>query len=158
MSVARRGATTLALALVVSCGGDTGRDILVSRAVAPAPANVGSADSATMAVYATLENRGAAADTLTGVETTAARTATLHSTMDHGGGMKMMMPVAAVVIAAQATARLVPGGAHIMLEGLTKQFAAGDSVGLVLVFRRAGRIPATASVVGYDQLERALTP
>lgn len=158
-SRASRGAAAilaiLALAFVVSCGRETVSRIRVTGVVAPAPADVGAPAAATMAVYATIAN-GAPADTLSSIETPAAQTALLHSTMDHGG-MQMMHAVTFFPIPADSTVRLAPGGTHIMLEGLSRQFTSGDSIPLVLVFRRAGPIPVTAKVVTYERLDSALT-
>ena len=157
MSIAGRGAAAiLALAFVVSCDKEPESRIVVSGVVAPAPANVGSPAAATMSVYATIAN-GAAADTLFSIETPAAQTALLHSTMDHGG-MQMMHAVTFFPIPTDSTVRLAPGGTHIMLEGLSRQFTSGDSIPLVLVFRRGGPSPVTAKVVTYARLDSALAP
>jgi len=156
MSVASRGAATLAFGLLVSCSRETESRIQVNGVVAPAPASVGSPAEATMSVYATIAN-GGMADTLTNVETAAAQTASFHSTMDHGG-MQMMQAATFFPIPADSTVRLAPGGTHIMLAGLSRQFASGDTIPLVLVFQRAGRVPVTAKVVTYDRLEQTLNP
>src|SRR5829696_953193 len=92
---------------VTACSSDEGSwrsgngELTVNRVAAPAPANVGSLDSATMAVYAVIANVSGAADTLTAVEARDARSATLHATMDHGG-TKMMMPTTTFVVPAGA--------------------------------------------------------
>jgi copper(I)-binding protein len=159
MSIASRGAAAILIfAQLVSCSGGVATEsrIQVNGVVAPAPANVGSAAAATMSVYATIVN-GGPADTLSNVETTAAQTAALHSTMDHGG-MQMMHAASYFPIPADSTVRLAPGGTHIMLEGLSRQFTSGDTIAIVLVFQRAGRIPVTAKVVAYEHLEQALRP
>ena len=132
-------------------------EIAILKVVAPAPVNVGAPSDATMAVYATIVNRAAFADTLVTVESPVARVAGLHSTMDHGGA-KMMMPAASIPVPAGAVERLAPGGTHVMLEQLTRLAAPGDSVAVTLVFKRAGRVQLQATVVAYDQLERALRP
>lgn len=161
--VAARFAVAAACA-ALACAGETdfvrseNGEISVMRAVAPAPASAGSPDQSVMAVYATIANVGSADDTLASVETSSARTATIHTTMDHGGGMQMMMPAEHLVIPAASAVRLAPGGTHIMLEGLGRPFAAGDSLPLTLVFRRGGRATIAARIVAYDQLQRVLDP
>jgi copper(I)-binding protein len=153
----------LCVGYAVACSSDEGSwrssngEIAVSRVAAPAPANVGSPDSATMAVYATIANTGRAPDTLVSVSATHAASATLHSTMDHGG-MQMMMPADPVAIAPSSIVRLAPGGTHVMLEGLTRRFAPGDTVPLTFVFRRSGAVNVNASVFAYEDLQRALEP
>ena len=155
--------TVLCVLCVSSCSSDEGSwrtsngEIAVSRVAAPAPANVGSHDSATMAVYATIANTGTTPDTLVSVTATHAGSATLHATMDHGG-MKMMMPADPVAIAPESVVRLAPGGTHVMLEGLTRRFAPGDTMPLTFVFRRSGAVNVNASVFAYEQLQRALEP
>jgi copper(I)-binding protein len=152
-----------AVAFPISCASDEGSwrsgngELAVSSVAAPAPVNVGSPDSATMAVYAIIANVSAAADTLVAVETDAARNASVHGTMDHGGS-KMMMPVPAFVVPPGDVVRLMPGATHVMLEGLRRQFVPGDTLPLTFVFRRGGRIAVNASVLFYEQLQDALTP
>ena len=114
-------------------------------------------DSATMAVYATLSNISGNADTLVSVTTSAARQAILHETMDHGG-MRMMHPTPHFAVPATSFVRLEPGRTHVMLEGLTRTFAAGDTLPLVFTFRRSGPVNVNASIFSYEDLQRALEP
>ena len=152
----RTAAAILAALVVAACGGaDALAAITVTRVLAPAPVITGGPADATMAVYATITNRGGGADTLAAVETDAAGRSGIHATMDHGG-MAMMMPADDVVIPADSVIVLAPGGTHVMLESLTRAIAPGDSVSLVFMFRVAGPVTAVARVVAYDQLERAL--
>jgi len=130
-------------------------DIVVARVVAPAPVVLESLATATMSVYATITNEGAAPDTLGRVEAAWARTATLH-TMSSGGGMSQMMPMNGLPVPAGATVQLAPGQAHVMLEGLQRAPVAGEEVPLTFVFRRAGRLDVHARVVPYSRLEQAL--
>jgi len=44
----------------------------------------------------------------------------------------------------------------VMLTGLTRHFVPGDTLSLTLSFRSAGEVTATARVVSYEQLQRAL--
>lgn len=110
-----------------------------------------------MAVYATIANTGSAPDTLVSVTATHAGSAGLHSSMDHGG-TQMMMPADPVAIAPNAVVQLKPGGTHVMLEGLTRLFAPGDTMPLTFVFRRSGAVTVNASVFAYEDLQRALQP
>jgi copper(I)-binding protein len=70
---------------------------------------------------------------------------------DHDG-MSMMMTMETLPVPGLATVRLAPGHVHIMLEGLSRAPAAGEELPIVLVFRRAGRLPVSVRVVSYDQL------
>ncbi len=129
--------------------------IVVSDVVAPEPVSAGAPGEATMGVFLTVSNRSDVDDTLAGVESPLAAKAQLHGMM-HQGDMAMMMPLAALPVPRRAEVRLRPGGMHIMLEGLRRRVTAGDTVPLVLIFRRAGRLPIRARVVRYDQLEQSL--
>lgn len=132
-------------------------EITVHRVAAPAPANVGSLDSATMSVYATIANAGSTDDTLASVAAPDARIASLHSNMNHGGTM-MMMPADPIVIPANGVVRLAPGGTHVMLEGILRRVAPGDTLPVTFVFRRGGSVTVNASVFAYDRLQEALEP
>ena len=158
---ASRTLAALVSAFALACTGDEGSwrsangEITVSNVAAPAPADVGAPDSATMAVYATIANVGTADDTLNSVSAPDARSASLHATMDHGA-MKMMHPTDHVPVPAGGVARLAPGGTHVMLEGLRRRFAPGDTIAVTLLFRRGGSVTVNASVLSYERLQEAL--
>lgn len=158
-----RALGVLAGGLAVACSSDEGSwrtangEIAVSRVASAAPADVGSPDRATMAVYATIANNSGTVDTLVSVTTTAARRAMLHETMNHGG-MQMMHPAPHLVVPAGSFVRLEPGRTHVMLEGLARTFAPGDTLPLVFTFRRSGPVNVNASVFAYEDLQRALEP
>jgi len=128
--------------------------IVVSNVVAPEPVRTGAPADATMGVFLVISNVGDVDDTLAGVESPLAATAQLHAAMGEGD-MSMMMPVVALPVPRHAEVRLQTGGTHIMLEGLRRQVSAGDTVPLVMIFRRAGPVPVRARVVKYDRLERS---
>ncbi len=131
-------------------------EIVVSNVVGPEPVSAGTPGEATMGVFLVISNEGDLDDTLAGVDSPLAATAQLHGTMSQGD-MTMMMPLAALPVPRHAAVRLRPGGTHIMLDGLRRRVSAGDTVPLVLIFRRAGRVPVRARVVRYDRLEQALS-
>jgi copper(I)-binding protein len=84
-------------------------------------------------------------DRLTGVSTPAAKNADLHSMTMDGGVMKMRQ-VDGIDLAAGQPVTLKPGGYHIMLTGLAKPLAAGDSFPLTLNFAKAGAREVTVAV------------
>jgi copper(I)-binding protein len=129
------------------------RDIGVFRVIAPTPINVGKPEDATMAVYAMYLNRGATADTLIGVESPAARSATVHVTVKREGTMTMA-PAANYPAPPGMVESMTPGATHVMLEGLTRLFLPGDSVPVTFVFKRSGKVATHAKVVGYEELEK----
>ena len=124
--------------------------LVMSRVVIPEPIITrGKPDSASMAAYLTIANEGDLADTLTAVASPLARVGTLHGSMEHGG----MMAMTAVVLPPHSVTRMAPGGTHLMFEGLSRAFVAGDQVPLVLVLARGGRVPVNARVVSYTQFD-----
>jgi periplasmic copper chaperone A len=176
----RRRASALVLLAVIACGGD-GRDesprpdtsaaataaegpqspiyragsLSIHDVVAPAP--VPAVDGAApMAVYFIVMNEGAEADTLDAVEVARAQ-ASLHDPVPlRGTGMEAMQRIETASIPAGETLRFLPGGRHVMVEGLTPPPAAGDTLAMTMLFRRAGRVPVAVRVVEYADLERVI--
>ena len=152
-------AAGLVVPLIACTPGGTGAErfaqggVVVSHVVAPEPVAAGMPADQTMAVYLVITNEGDVADTLTAVESPLATRALVHSEMTHDG-MTMMVPLAVVPVPAHGVVRLAPAGMHIMMEGMRRRLAAGDTVPLVLVFRNAGRLAVRATVVRYADLER----
>ncbi len=93
-----------------------------------------------------MRNAGAAADTLVGVSAASAR-AMVHESAA-GAGMR---PVAAVPLPAGAEVRLGRGALHVMVEGLAPLPAPGDTLALVLHFRRAGDVTLRVPVLRYSE-------
>ena len=102
------------------------------------------------AIYVTLENRGTLEDRLVSVASPAAKSAMLHETVEEGGVSQMRESEAD--IAPRGVLEMKPGGAHIMLMGLTKPLKEGETVGVTLNFEKAGELRAEARVapVGAD--------
>jgi copper(I)-binding protein len=141
-----------AAAISIGCGGGEVRpvaqvgDLVVTRAVAPAPVGDGPA-----AVYFTVVNRGAAADTLVAVASPLATEAMVHDQVQRGGSM-IMAHVGELAVPAGDSVRLAPGGLHVMLTG-RQPIAAGDTLPVTLTFRRAGAVTLRVPVVTYGELE-----
>jgi periplasmic copper chaperone A len=97
------------------------------------------------AAYFTIVNDGGVADTLIGASTDVAKSADMHQTKVENN-VAQMMPVAKVEIPAHSTLEFKPGGYHLMLMGLTKDLAAGQTVKLTLQFEKSGSITVDATV------------
>jgi copper(I)-binding protein len=95
-------------------------------------------------VYLTVMDSGAP-DTLTGASTPVAANAKLHESKKVDGVMQMR-PVETLAISQDSPIKLSPGGYHLMLTGLAKPLAAGDTFPLTLNFSQAGAITATVKV------------
>ncbi len=135
---------TLALTLLAACHGDRGGSALqgtvaISHAVVPVPAS-----TAEGTVFLVIENRGAAAATLTGAQSPQA--ASMRIDRDIGG---QMQAVPQVEIPAGGRERMVPGGYHLMLVGMPRALAAGDTVSVTLLFQPGGGVTVKAPVLTY---------
>lgn len=105
-----------------------------------------TADSgATTALYFTLENRDSTADTVSGVRASGADSASLHISMQHSG-MMHMTPVSALPVPARDSVSFRPLGAHVMLTGLRRALADGDTVDAVLRFVSGDTVVVRAHV------------
>lgn len=143
-------------------GSSTGRNgargirrgsIEVLNAVAPAPVPAGDSTSL-VAAYFRVMNDGSVDDTLYRVEAVDGR-ASMHD-QEARAGRQAMVPILSAVLPAGTMLRFAPGSQHVMIEGVQRPLAAGDSLVMTLYFRRAGSIPVTARVVEYAELEGAL--
>ena len=85
------------------------------------------------AAYLVIENRSDRTRELLSVETPAAAYTELH-TMRYVNDMMEMKKVERLAVPAQGAAALEPGGNHIMLFGVKRQLAEGDSVSMTLRF------------------------
>ncbi len=97
--------------------------------------------STNAAVYLDLENRADVADWLVGGVTPAARAVELHESRMEGEVMRMR-PVDSLEVPAGGRMELRPGGLHFMLIGLNRSLEAGDTLDLLLRFRRGGDVEA----------------
>lgn len=94
---------------------------------------------------------GAEADTLVGARSADAERVELHETFDRGDGLRGMREVeGGVPVPAGGTAELRPGGYHVMLIGLRRGLAPGDTVALDVEFAQAGTVAVRAVVRSLD--------
>ncbi len=101
----------------------------------------------TAAAYLTVKNTGAAADTLTAVETQAAGMVMLHKMEMDNGVMKMRVVDGGIAIAPGKTVTLAPDGLHIMLMDMTDPLKAGSTLEVKLTFAKAGTATVTMPVL-----------
>ena len=97
------------------------------------------------AAYATLHNLGKRPDLLIAAASPAAARVEIHTVVERDGKVGMKR-VDSVEVAPGEPAVLRPGGLHIMLMGLKRKLAPGDSIELSLRFSKAGRIAIRAPV------------
>ena len=93
------------------------------------------------AAFMHILNTGDTDDQLIAVRTDAAKRAELHTHVETEGGVMQMRRVeGGFAIPAGGDHWLARGGDHIMLMGLTRPLAQGDSITLTLTFEQAGDI------------------
>ena len=153
---ARTPARLVAAALLLSLGGCAAGgsaapsvasplasgSVAVSDAwVRPAP----TTDTAT-AGYLTITNGGGQNDALLSATSPVAGSVEVHETSLDSSGMAGMHPVDRIPVPAGGTVKLEPGGYHLMIMGLSRTLAAGDTVELDLVFEHAGKVVVLAEV------------
>src|SRR5690606_22853140 len=117
----RRLLAALIAALVwapaAACGGSADAPGEATEGVRPGEAYVAApAGDSPAAMYVSVANPTAVADTLVGVRTADAERAEVHEQV-HRGGLMQMAPVDALVVPASGELRMAPGGYHVMLIG-----------------------------------------
>ena len=130
--------------LLLACGAgeESGRPPIVVedpwvRAATLLSEEVGGATNS--AAYFLLRNTGARADRLLGGETEAAASLEIHESRIEDDVMRMRR-VDELEVPPDGEVVLQPGGLHIMLLGLRRPLAEGDTVLLSLDFQHAGRL------------------
>ena len=104
-------------------------------------ARVSRPNAPTGAAFLTISNSGAEADRLIAVESDVAKRVELHTHIDAGDGVMQMRQVEdGFEIPAHGMHMLKRGGDHVMLMGLERDLATGDSIDITFVFENAGRI------------------
>lgn len=91
------------------------------------------------AAFMTIENHGMADDRLVSAASDVAAKVELHTHKIDANGVAQMVEVPeGFPVAAHGSHALARGGDHIMLLGLTRPLAQGDTVTLTLTFEKAG--------------------
>jgi copper(I)-binding protein len=106
------------------------------------------------ALYLTLRNDGAEADTLLAVASNASARGTLHDMEQANGQMRMVRIDGGIVVPPGETVSLRPGGRHGMLEGLSRELEPGSTLDVILRFARGGTLAIPARVVRYEDVVR----
>lgn len=90
--------------------------------------------SSMYAAYVTVTNQGSSTVIIRGAESPVAQSVDLHRSSMHDG-MSHMQAVGELTLQVGQTLSFVPGGLHLMLNGVTNSFALGDKVTVCLVVR-----------------------
>lgn len=139
----------IVLASLLSCAAACGGSDTAAVAVRPLDVQgawARPADSGLVsAAYLVIVNRDTAPVTFIGAASALAESVSLHETMEMGGMVHMMPLDSAQVIAANDSLVLTEGAKHLMVTGLRRKLAAGDSLPLTLSF--AGNKTVVVSAV-----------
>ena len=138
----------LAVALAISAGPALAQEFKAGDIVIETPwaratpkgAEVGGA-------YMTIENKGAAADRLTGGSADFA-TVEIHETKAENGVTEMREITGGLNIPAHGSVGFAPGGYHLMFTHLAHPLVKGDTVKATLTFEHAGPVEVAFKVMG----------
>ena len=98
------------------------------------------------AAYMTIANGGKGDDRLMSVSAEPPVTAMVHQTSNEGGVSRMRPFEDGLPVPAGQSVALQPGGAHVMIMGLTETLKPGDKLKLKLKFERSGEKSVDAAV------------
>ena len=141
--------------LLTACGGGETADDAAASSPRPSPGTAAitvvdawarpAERGANTAAYLTLVNATAMPDSVTGVSTPLAESASVHETMQHDG-MMHMQAVAALRLPASDTVHLAPLGTHVMVMHLARALVVGDTLPLTLVLGSGATLPVSAVI------------
>ena len=134
-----------ALLLLAACGQNGEPDIQLGNAWARP-----TRGDAPGAVYVAINNKGSADDRLVGAFSDHSAMAMVHQSELVDGVARMRM-AGEINIPAGSRIEMVPGGTHVMLEGLQAPLRTGDQFDLVLKFRKSGDRTVKVDVTKADQ-------
>jgi periplasmic copper chaperone A len=116
-------------------------------AIVDAYARSSAAMATSGAVFMVIENHAEAEDRLVAAASDVAERVELHTHKEDANGVMQMIEVEeGFAIPALGSHALARGGDHVMLLGLKRSLAHGDSVTLTLTFERAGVIEVAVPV------------
>jgi copper(I)-binding protein len=104
-------------------------------------------------VYLTIVNRGWTNDRLIHVETTAARAAETHESVEDNGVVRMVARPEGFEVPAGGKLELAPGGKHIMLIEPKELQPAAGTIALTLYFEVAGAVEVQAAVTAMEGMD-----
>lgn len=133
------------IAFVVTRGPGEEPHLSVTSGLVPESAELSS-------LYLTIDNAGGA-DHLVGVTTDAASLVDLHTSEGN-----VMVTTRSLAVPGHGRLALAPGGAHVMLDHLTRPLVAGDSFTVTLLFERSAPLSVPVEVVTYAELGQRLLP
>ena len=102
--------------------------------------------NANSAIYLVIQNSSSIADTILGAKSKHAEIVEIHESFKRDNDRMGMRQVKFVKAAAKSKLEFKPGGFHIMLIGLLKDYSIGNSFDVTINFKHAGKIKVKALV------------
>jgi periplasmic copper chaperone A len=102
--------------------------------------------------YLTIENKGSTPDRLIGGSADIAGKVQVHEMSMNNGVMTMRPVEGGLVIEPGKTAKLTPGGFHLMLLDLKGALKQGEKLPVTLEFEKAGKVAVTFDVQGIGAM------
>ncbi len=136
----------MAVTMITACGATSTQESSVPKITVtelwsrPSPMKAGNG-----AVYMVLTNEGGEDDALISAKSDVSEVVELHETKMEGDMMKMQ-PVSKIEVPAGGSARLEPGGLHVMLINLKQELVEGEKVTLTLNFEKSDPITIEAEI------------
>lgn len=104
------------------------------------------------AMYFQIQNNEDKPDTLFGVKSKLADIVELHESYIKDNDKMGMRPVKFITVPPKSKAELKPGGFHVMLLDLVKDFKKGDSFEAIILLKHAGKVKVNAVVQDMPQM------
>lgn len=121
-------------AMVLAVAGLASLPAAAQVAVTDAWARATTPGAKTAAGYLVFTNKGSEARSLLKIVSPAADRVSLHQTSVDANGVSRMWPLGKFEVQPGETLRFEPGARHLMFEGVTTPFVAGQKVALTLKF------------------------
>jgi copper(I)-binding protein len=128
------------LATVAACSSAGATPTIAQAWARPAPAGGNTA------AYFTITAASSQADALLSASSPTADMVQVHEVSTDASGMTGMHPIDRLDIAAGASVTLKPGGYHLMVMGVKRELAVGETIELDLVFEHAGKVVIQAEI------------
>ena len=110
-----------------------------------------AAKHANSALYFSIYNDSETPDTLIGVKSNSADITEVHETFKRENNQMGMRAVKFIAIPAKSVVELKPGGFHVMLIDMKKEYKSGNFIKAIIKLKNAGKITIKAVIKDIGQ-------
>jgi hypothetical protein len=128
--------------LLIICGIISAQSKIEIKDVWARPA----AKHANSALYFSIYNDGETPDTLIGAKSKSADITEVHETFKRENNQMGMRAVKFIAIPAKSIVELKPGGFHVMLIDMKKDYKSGDFIKAIIKLKNAGKVTIKAVI------------